>query len=198
MLYRISAGGITVFLSDLIVDPEREEEAYLVSVAGHQAAVKGILANFLEYQTLTATVGRKTYQVSRASGSYVMKVRKMPSGSCYGTALPRIALAKNDGENGEKEFLILAGDVEDAKLRFFAILDGKTEIPLHPGWKDWLWNLFHERQWLTEMKTLAGRYAAYHASLKGDELLAQITKAIQTGVPEVVSCMKPGQAKGGE
>jgi hypothetical protein len=43
-LYPAHAMGIHAYCSDLIVDPEDDETVYFMSLAGYQAAVKGIVA----------------------------------------------------------------------------------------------------------------------------------------------------------
>ena len=50
----IRSGGIEAYCSDLVID--ENTWAYLLSVAGYQTAVKGIIATVLEYQTVTVSL----------------------------------------------------------------------------------------------------------------------------------------------
>ena len=190
MLHRIRVEGIEAYCSDLIVDEETGEYAYFLSVAGYQTAVKGILANFLKGLSLAATIGKKTHWFERLQGSYLMRIKKMPSHYCHGMAVARM-IGSQDGEEQPKEFLLITKDPGRVKDQFFRCLDAKTEVPLDPSWKEWLWRLFAEKEWLTNLKTLAGQNQGYLISVHPEELISEISRAIELEVPEVVACMKP-------
>jgi len=87
MLHKIRCRGIEAYCSDLIVDSETNERVYLLGVAGHQSAVKGILANMLKGESLSVQINKETFQVERFSESYLMKIKKMPSEYCHGITL---------------------------------------------------------------------------------------------------------------
>jgi hypothetical protein len=194
MLHRIRVEGIEAYCSDLIVDEETGEYAYFLSVAGYQTAVKGILANFLKGLFLAVTIGKKTHWFERLPGSYLMRIKKMPSQYCHGMAVARM-IGSQDGEEQPKEFLLITKDWGRVKDQFFRCLDAKTEAPLDPSWTEWLWRLFEEKEWLTNLKTLAGTNQGYLVSVHPEELTSEISRAIELEVPEVVACMRPSIKK---
>ncbi len=190
MPYKIQVGGIEACCFDLIVDPETNQYAYFLSLAGYQTAVKGILANFLKGESVVVTIGKKIHWFERLPGSYLMKTKKMPSQYCHGIAVAR----RNESKNGEEqpgEFLLITKDPEKRKDQFFRCLDAKTEVPLDPSWTEWLWELFGDKEWLISLKTLAGQNQGYLVSLCSDELISEISRAIESKVPEVIGCMRP-------
>ena len=190
MAYKIRVEGIEAYCLDLIVDRETNQYAYFLSVAGHQTPVKGILANFLKEESLAVTIGRKTCWFERLPGSYLMKIKKMPSRYCHGRAIARMMGSQNREEQ-PKEFLLITKDPDNLKVLFYRCLDAKTEVPLDPSWAEWLWRLFEEKEWLTSLETLAGQNQGYLVSVHPEELISDISQAIESGLPEIVACMRP-------
>jgi hypothetical protein len=190
MLYKINAGGIETYCKDLIVDPETEQGAYFLSVSGYQTAVKGIVANLLKGEPLYVDIGPEIYWIKKVPENYMMKIKRLPSGYCNGIVLPRIAMSKQNGENKSKEFLLISKDPTKVKEQFFRHLDENIEIPFHPGWTDWLWELFETKEWITTLKTLAGNYEGYLISLYHEEVLQELTRAFRSEIPEVINCME--------
>ena len=153
----INSGGITAYCSDLIVTPDME--TYFLSVAGYQTAVKGIIANVLEYGSIAVEIDDEYVYPVRSTETYSVHYQKLPSGLFQGAILPKIALPGNEESNDV--FLILAEDNSLAESLFFKHLEEKTEVPLHPAWSHWLWRTFSERGWLTPLEALVGEYQGY-------------------------------------
>jgi hypothetical protein len=126
-----------------------------------------------------------------------MKIRKMPSGYCQGAAIPRMALPKQ-GEGKSRDFLLISKDPGQVKSLFLSRLDEETEIPLHATWTEWLWALFQAKEWTTKLKTLAGSYEGYLVEIRPDELLQEITRALESKIPDIVGCLNPGGGNGTE
>ena len=187
---RIRVEGIEAYCFDLTVDAETSRYAYFLSVAGYQTVVKGILANFLKGESLAVTIGKTTHWVERLPGSYVMKIKKMPSQYCHGVAVARMIGSQN-GEEQPNEFLLITKDRDKVKGLFYRCLDAKTEVPLDPSWAEWLWRLFEEKEWLAGLETLAGQNQGYLVSIHREELISEISQAIELRVPEIVACMRP-------
>lgn len=193
MLYKISSEGIEAFCSDLIVDQEFQQYVHFMTVAGYQTAVKGILANFLLGHSLSIEIDKEVHRIEKVQYPHLMKIRKMPSGYCHGAAVPRIALPKQ-GES--RDSLLISKEPSGIKELFHRRLDEVTEIPLHASWTDWLWTLFQTKEWTIKLKTLAGSYEGYLVEISQDGLLAELTQAIRSAIPEIVSCMNPGKTGG--
>jgi len=190
MAYRIRVEGIEACCFDLVVDNETNQYAYFLSVAGHQTAVKSILANFLKGESLAVIIGKKTCSIERLPGSYVMRIKKMPSQYCHGMAVAKM-IGSHDEEEQPREFLLINEDPGKLKDQFFRSLDAKTKVPLDPSWADWLWSLFNEKAWSTPLRTLAGQKQAYVISVQPEDLISEISQAIALRAPEIVTCMRP-------
>jgi len=190
MLYKIRCQGIEAYCSDLIVDKETNQYIYFLGVAGFQGTVKGILANMLKGESLSVDIKGETCWVERFSTNYLMKIRKMPSEYCHGITLIKIGSSQGNGNSPYREFLLINEDPLEVKGPFYDHLDQKTEVPLHPGWTDWLWKLFGEKGWITRLETLVGKYEAYLINFHQEELSYEITEAIRTKVPPVTQCLK--------
>jgi hypothetical protein len=190
MLYKICVGGIEAYCKDLIVDQEMNQYVYFISVSGYQTAVKGILANLLKGSMLNIEINGEIYWIDRVRENYVTKIKKMPSGYCHGVAIPKIALPRQNGDNKTDDFLLLSKDPGEFRKQFYRHLDQKTEIPLHPSWTDWLWELFKTNDWIVNLHTLTGDYTGYLVSIRHPELLHEITQAIQLKTSEIVNCMR--------
>jgi len=186
----INAGGIAAYCSDCIVDEERE--VYFLSVAGYQTAVKGIIANVLEYNSLSVEIGGEYEYLSRSSQSYTVHYQRLPSGLYQGVILPKIALPGNT--EPKDMFLILSQSTSVAQELFFKHLEEKTEIPLYPSWSGWLWRIFSEKEWLIPLQSLVGEYQGYLVEIYENQLTDTITMAIANKNPEVMVCF----TKGGE
>lgn len=188
----INSGGISAYCSDLIVNEDRD--VYFLSVAGYQTAVKGIIANVLEYGSVVVEIGEGYEYLSRSSQSYSVYYQRLPSGLYQGVVLPKIALP---GNNEPRDmFLILSQHTSVAQELFFKHLEEKTEIPLHPSWSGWLWGIFSDKGWLTTLDSLVGDYQGYVVEINEDELKDTITMAIANKNPDVMVCFKKGEENG--
>ena len=185
----INSAGISAYCSQLIIN--EESETYFLSVAGYQSAVKGIIANFLQFGSITVKVNGKYFYPVRSSLNYTVHYRKLPSGLYQCVTFPKIALP-DDNQDSKDLFLVLAQTGLMAQDLFFKHLDDRTDIPLHPLWSHWLWETFSEKCWLTHLKTLVGDYQGYLIQINEDELADTITMAIVDKNPAVTRCFEKG------
>ena len=117
-LYPIHAMGIHAYCSDLIVDPDSEEDVYFLSVCGYQTTVKGILANLLEHYGLSIEINGNEFYLGRLSASYKMQIKKLPSGLAHGVVFPKLALPKMDQEK-QNRFIVFTKDRGDLLPMFY-------------------------------------------------------------------------------
>ena len=190
----ISSGGINVYCSDLIVD--EESVIYFLSVAGYQTAVKGIIANVLEYGSVTVKTEDEYIYPLRSTETYSVHYQKLPSGLYQGVIFPKIALPGND--ESKDKYLVLAEARSMAEDLFFKHLEEKTEVPQDPIWSSWLWREFSERGWLISLDTLVGDYEGYLVEINEDELRDTITMAIANKNKEVIAAFKKGGENGAD
>ena len=160
-LYHVMATGIRAYCSDLIVDPEETDTIYFMSICGYQTTVKGVIANFLENYGISIKLEGDEHYLVRSSFGYKAQIKKLPSGLVHAILYPVLTLPKNDEEE-QKRFFIFTERGEERRKLFFRHLDEKVVIPLDPSWATWLWKLFDDQDgWLTELKTLVGKYRGY-------------------------------------
>ena len=193
-LLPIQAMGIRAYCSDIIIDNEEDGTIYFMSVCGYQVTVKGLIANFLEQHGIGITVNETSYYLTRHSLGYKVLLRKLPSGLVHGLVFPNSALPGNDLKD-INQYVVFAKNQEDLLSLFYHHLDEKTDIPLHPSWAGWLWEMFEiQGEWQTELHTIHGTYRGYLLEFNPCKLHELISSAIQSSVPEVVECF---QLKGG-
>ena len=188
----INSGGIIAYCSDLIID--EEGKIYFLSVAGYQTAVKGIIANVLEYRSVTIMIDDEYFYPSRSTLNYTVHYQKLPSELFQGVTLLKIALP--DNKEPKDSFLVISEDSSSVKDLFFRHLENKTEIPLHPVWSQWLWKTFSKMGWLTPLDILVGDFKGYLVEINEGELKNIITTAIAEKNPEVIRCFEKGEEDG--
>ena len=184
----IRSRGIKAYCSDLVVN--ENNWAYLLSVAGYQGAVKGIIASLLEYHTVNVDLNSDYRHINRAAESYSVHYQKLPSGLLQGTILPKIALPNY--KESKDTFLILAEHTSSARTLFFDHLEEKAQTPLHQTWSNWLWKTFMEEGWLTPLESLIGSYRGFLANIYEDDLTEAITMEIRNKTPEISRCFEKG------
>jgi len=188
-LYPIHTSGIKAYCSDLIVDPTEFDTVYFLSVCGYQATVKGIVANFLENSGISIEIDGEEYYLERSDLGYKFQLKKLPSGFAHAVLFPKLTFPKND-ENQQNSFYFFSDKNNGEKLKlFFRHLDEKTDLPLHPTWHRWLWQVFEEQEWIIELKTLTGSFMGYAVRFNPTKLHDLISKAIKNKTPEIITCL---------
>jgi len=185
MLCRIRIEGVETYCSDLIVE---EDSVFLLSVAGYQTAVKATIARLLTGSELTVVLPRLNRRVRPLPGGYRTQFKKLPSGCCQATATAKLAPFDRREEN--KEFLLVSRQTERVKEGFYSRLDDETDVPLHPSWTEWLWNLFLEEGWIKKLTTLAGTREGYLVSVCREALMDRVATAMREKIPPIVSCLE--------
>lgn len=191
-LYPINALGIQAYCSDIVIDPHDLNTVYFMSICGYQVTVKGIIANLLENYGISIEIEGIEYYLVRSSFSYKTQLKKLPSGLVHAVSFPKLALPKNSEEKQNSFFIFTEQSKREELLSlFYRHLDEKTDIPLHPSWDSWLWQVFKKQEgWLLELKTLAGNYQGYSFEFNPKQLNDLISEAIRKKIPEIIDCMR--------
>jgi len=185
----IDARGIRAYCSDMIVDPQDLDTVYFMSVCGCQTTVKGIKAKFLQGRGISLKLQGADHYLTCSGRSYKSKLKKLPSGSVHAVLVPKFALPRRGAQN-QNSFFVFTKESRAKEALFFRHLDEKSDIPMHPSWAGWLWQLFEEQEgWLNRLKTLVGNYKGYSFYFNPQALQDLISEAIRNKVPEVVRCM---------
>ena len=185
-LLDIHSGGIKGHCSDLILD--ENNHIHFLSVAGFQTAVKGIIANVLEYGAVSLMKDNKYVSLQRSTHNYKVQYQRLPSGLFQGVIIPKIALAEN--KDPKELFFIVAENDPTAEELFFKNLDYRIELPLHPLWQHWLWDAFIKKDWITLLKTWVGDFKGYLVEIDEAELTGIITSEINNENPEIIRCFE--------
>jgi len=190
MLCHIQSSGIMAFCSDLIVHPEEQKIAYFLSISGYQTAVKGIIANFLEYNGLNLDHDGKRDYIQRSYFNYTVRLKKLPSGLVHAIVIPNLALSRNEEEK-RNSFFIFTSEQKDIQTLFFRHLDDLTNIPMHQSWTSWLWNFFSGNEnWLITLETIIGSYQGFMVEFNSMQLQDTIADAIRNKIPEIINCIE--------
>ena len=189
-LFNINSGGIEGYCSNLVID--ELSDIYFLSVAGYQTAVKGIIANVLEYGSVTLIKNDQFYYPSRSIENYNVHYQRLPSGLFQGVIIPKIALE----DKAKDTFMVISDDDLAIENLFFRHLDHRIDLPLHPDWSGWLWNRFKEHHWLISLETLVGDFKGYLVDIDQTGLENIITAAIVDSNPDVIGCFQKGDRDG--
>ena len=89
------------------------------------------------------------------------------------------------------DFLLLPRTPEEAPLLHFRFLDRRVDLPLHAGWRTWLWERALRAGEAVALE--AEGIAAYRCSPDPDALVADASAAVRAGVlrPEAGSAATP-------
>ncbi|MBF0552423.1 MAG: hypothetical protein HQK60_18070 [Deltaproteobacteria bacterium] len=191
-LYLVNTIGIRAYCSDLIESPGLVGLAYLISICGFQTTVKGIVANLLEKTHISINIEGDYHYVFRADLNYKVQIKKLPSGMCHAILFSKLALPGYSEEGGGNSFVVFTNHQTELLNLFYRHLDHKTDIPLHPSWAGWLWSVFEQNGWLTELTTLAGDYKGYLFDFEPSRLREMVADAIRQDLPAVTSCFRKG------
>jgi len=185
----IRSKGIRAYCSDLIVDSGGI--TYLLSVAGHQVAVKGIVANVLANGP-AAIYGKKLHMdLQRDSVAYQVRYHRLPSGLYQAVLLPKMAFS--GCREPADQFMVLCHD-EPQEL-FFQLLQERTDIPLHPSWAGWLWRHMKQQGRIITLETIVGEYRGYLVDLDRPNLSQAIADEIRKQNPALLHCFEKEETR---
>lgn len=154
----IEVKGITVFCHALLAqswewDPR---PLMLLSVGGPREAVKGVIAAAMTGYDLSlhgapaepAWSHRPQFHIQHADQYHILS-RRLPSGQVHGLLFPADALPTHT----EPHFTLLVQQHEclHAPARLLEAIDRRSELPLHPSWYSWLWEMALATEWLSPL-----------------------------------------------
>ena len=186
-LYTISAGGFSATV-DAFARDEQTEGLWFLSMLGSQTAVKAIWAALLKQPPEAAFLIRGAdglphsggYQrclvPEETIGTWTTKIARLPSSGGW-QAMVYTKLAEFRFERDE--FLLLAPDEESAPALHRRFLDRRSDLPLPPGWADWLWQTGLRHETIVPLESVG--VAAYRCSPNHDLLREELSQAVASG-----------------
>ena len=186
-LYTISAGGFSATV-DAFARDERTEGLWFLSMLGSQTAVKAIWAALLKQPSQAAFLilgadglphsgGYERCLIPEETiGTWTTKIARLPSSGGW-QAMVYTKLAEFRFERDE--FLLLAPDNEAAPALHRRFLDRRSDLPLPPGWADWLWQTGLRHETIVPLESVG--VAAYRCSPNHDLLREELSQAVASG-----------------
>ena len=186
-LYTISAGGFSATV-DAFARDEQTEGLWFLSMLGSQTAVKAIWAALLKQPPEAAFLIRGAdglphsggYQrclvPEETIGTWTTKIARLPSSGGW-QAMVYTKLAEFRFERDE--FLLLAPVEESAPALHRRFLDRRSDLPLPPGWADWLWQTGLRHETIVPLESVG--VAAYRCSPNHDLLREELSQAVASG-----------------
>ena len=186
-LYTISAGGFSATV-DAFARDEQTEGLWFLSMLGSQTAVKAIWAALLKQPPEAAFLiqgadglphsgGYQRCLVPEETiGTWTTKIARLPSSGGW-QAMVYTKLAEFRFERDE--FLLLAPDEKAAPALHRRFLDRRSDLPLPPGWADWLWQTGLRHETIVPLESVG--VAAYRCSPNHDLLREELSQAVASG-----------------
>ena len=182
----IRSKGIQAYCADLIVDPNAI--AYLLSVAGYQVAVKGIIANVLEYGPANLYgAGGLRLELTRRDHRLPGPLPPAAVGAVSGRAAAQDGLCPVPGTRRPVHGPV---PVRGPQALFFDLLQARTDIPLHPSWAGWLWRHMEAQGEIVRLETVIGEYRGFLVTIDQDRLRDAIADEIQNRNPALLRCFE--------
>jgi hypothetical protein len=141
----VQAGGFTVSADAFVWEPGADPSAgrmwpWFLSLLGSQQALKAIWARLLKGELVT--ISREVLgQVRFGALAEGPRGWRSYAASRPAAAGPQQALLPELARHqaARDDFLLLPRSAEEAPVVHFRFLDRRVDVPLHPRWRDWLW-----------------------------------------------------------
>ncbi len=183
----LQAGGFTATVDAFAWEPEPDPAArrmrlWFVALLGPQQAVKALWARLVKGELAT---------LSREALGQVHFCALAPEGPrswrAFSATLPgasghQLVLLPEAGRHtaSRDDFLLLPRTPEEAPLLHFRFLDRRVDLPLHAGWRDWLWRRALRAGEAVALE--AEGILAYRCAPRPEALAAELSAAVAAGV----------------
>lgn len=190
-LYSATSNGFTATCDAFVAkdDGKTFAELKLLSVIGSQQAVKAISAAILKSNA--EAVGLRPEKdesdlprlsaLRQPMSHWRTRTMRLPQTKAWHTLIYSVALEYNREEPG---FVLLgepgAGNAVDRHLQF---LNRRIALPIHPEWKDWLWQRGLHKGEIAPL--LAYGVSAWECAPDQEALKADISRGIRDGILKV-------------
>lgn len=183
----LQAGGFTATVDAFAWEPDPDPAArrmwlWFLSLLGPQQALKALWARLVKGELATLSreaLGQVHFCALAPEGPRAWRsfTASLPAAGGHQLALlpeaARHTAARDD-------FLLLPRTPEEAPLLHFRFLDRRVDLPLHAGWRTWLWERALRAGEAVALE--AEGIAAYRCSPDPDALVADVSAAVRAGV----------------
>jgi hypothetical protein len=182
----LQAGGFTATVDAFAweADPDsaaRHMRLWFLSLLGPLQALKALWARLVRGEPATLSreaLGQVRFCTLAPEGprSWRAFTAGLPDASGHQLVLLPEAARHAAGRN---DFLLLPRTPEEAPLLHFRFLDRRVALPLHVGWRDWLWQRALRAGEAVALE--AEGTLAYRCAPQPDALTAELSAAVATG-----------------
>jgi hypothetical protein len=116
-------------------------EIWFLSLLGNKQSIRALWARLVKGETAYLADdqfagGTPHWLATNARQHCRLHLAKLPATGAYHALLvPDAALYAAE----QQDFLLLARSAEEARLLHYRFLNRRLDLPLHPSWRDWLW-----------------------------------------------------------
>jgi hypothetical protein len=182
----VQSSGFSVSTDAFVWEPEADPSAgrmrlWFLSLLGSQQALKAIWARLLKGELVTISreaLGQVRFGVLAPEGprGWRSYTASLPAAAGHQLVLlPEVARYQWIRD----DFLLLARSAEEVPLLHFRFLDRRVDVPLHPLWRDWLWERALRSGEAVSLE--AEGVLAYRCVPNRDALAEELTQAIRGG-----------------
>ena len=174
-------GGLRAWVDGYVLG-EHGGSVYCLSIFGAVGAVQAVSASLVSGKKVQLwekdDLGKDLYR-QWGQIKYRMISKRLPSSKM----LSMVILIDSAMLSDDQDFMIITkkGNPKDLLYRN---LVHRSEMPLHPHWKEWLWATFKHFEWITVLEGY--RMHGYSISYADDDLADALEVGIKTGrIPEI-------------
>ena len=185
--HTISAGGFSAGVESYARDPGRES-LWFLSMTGPQTSLRAIAAAMvkqppdpayiIEGLEGTALTGKfeRCMIPPESIGTWTTKMVKLPvCGGYHAIMYTRLA----EYAHPREDFLLLSREEDNPASLHYTFLDRRIPIPIHPTWKEWLWDRGLAAQEILPLECSGIR--AYRCQPNAEKLQKDLSQAVASG-----------------
>ena len=185
--------SVKVYVKSIVFDEnEYRYPLYWLTAVGAKVALQGVFASLVNKRWLTVKTtedSRKKYElgfeyfvVVPSDGHMHAVYKKLGSGLSAMVAYSSLALSERGDDSGEIAVMLCSPE-EDVQSALFHSLSSRIRVPLHKGWKGWLWTTVMKRTECARALTGAGMVGYLLHPGECEQIIEkEIGRAVKKGV----------------
>ena len=192
-LYTVHSNNFTAVAEDFALD-RHTENLWMISMVGPQTSVKaiwarlnsqgskqvvlapggadGMISNMNAENVLTGSLPHHTAGQRRA------RIARLPRSGAWHLLLYTRLSEPDYGTRGS-EFIMLLEEEEDPATAHWQFMKYRSSVPIHPDWKDWLWQWALENETARQIESV--RRKAFYCTSQQDKLREAVSQAVRDG-----------------
>jgi hypothetical protein len=146
----IDNDSVIAYVKSIVIDSEgRGNPIFWMTAVGTKVALQAIFSNLVSKRRVEVRFGPNEAQMVKgrcwnvivpSEGKMHAIYKKLQSGLCAMVMYSSLARADSE-DNSFGSAVVLCREGEDEKGVLFHFLNSRIRVPLHEGWKDWVWSV---------------------------------------------------------